>query len=28
VTLAVACGEFLCGEGFDESVVSLSSKKK
>ena len=28
VTFAVACGEFLCGEGFDESVVSLSSKKK
>jgi hypothetical protein len=28
VTFALACGEFLCGEGFDESVVSLSSKKK
>jgi hypothetical protein len=28
VTFAVACGEFLCGEGFDESIVSLSSKKK
>jgi hypothetical protein len=28
VTFAVACGEFLCGEGFQESVVSLSSKKK
>jgi len=28
VTFAVACGEFLCGEGFDESIVMLSSKKK
>jgi hypothetical protein len=28
VTFAVACGEFLCGEGFDESVVNLSNKKK
>jgi hypothetical protein len=28
VTFALACGEFLCGEGFDESVVSLSNKKK
>jgi hypothetical protein len=28
VTFAVACGEFLCGVGFDESVVSLSAKKK
>jgi len=28
VTFALACGEFLCGVGFDESVVSLSSKKK
>ena len=28
VTFALACGDFLCGEGFDESVVSLSSKKK
>jgi hypothetical protein len=28
VTFALACGDFLCGEGFDESIVSLSSKKK
>lgn len=28
VTFAFACGEFLCGEGFDESVVSLSASKK
>lgn len=28
VTFALACGEFLCGEGFDESIVYLSSKKK
>jgi hypothetical protein len=28
VTFAVACGQFLCGEGFQETVVSLSSKKK
>jgi hypothetical protein len=28
VTFALACGEFLCGEGFDESVVMLSAKKK
>lgn len=28
VTFAVACGEFLCSEGFQETVVSLSSKKK
>lgn len=28
VTFAVACGAFQCGEGFDESIVMLSSKKK
>jgi hypothetical protein len=28
VTFAVACGPFMCGEGFDESVVQLSSGKK
>ena len=28
VTFAVACGEFLCGEGFEETIVSLSSKKR
>jgi hypothetical protein len=28
VTFAVACGEFLCSEGFSETVVSLSGKKK
>lgn len=28
VTFAIACGEFLCGEGFQEAVVSLSGKKK
>ena len=28
VTFAVACGQFLCGEGYDESTVMLSSKKK
>jgi hypothetical protein len=28
VTFALACGEFLCGEGFEETIVFLSSKKK
>jgi len=28
VTFALACGEFLCGEGFQETIVSLSAKKK
>jgi hypothetical protein len=28
VTFAVACGAFQCGEGFDESIVMLSAKKK
>lgn len=28
VTFALACGVFQCGEGFDESVVQLSSGKK
>ena len=28
VTFAVACGTFQCGEGFDESTVSLSASKK
>ena len=27
VTFAFACGEFLCGVGFDESVVQLKGKK-
>jgi hypothetical protein len=28
VTFALACGQFLCGEGFQESVVYLSAKKQ
>jgi hypothetical protein len=28
VTFAVACGEFLCSEGFEETVVMLSAKKR
>ncbi len=27
VSFAIACGEFLCGEGFDERVVQLKGKK-
>ena len=27
VSFGVACGEFLCGEGFDERVVQLKGKK-
>jgi hypothetical protein len=27
VTFAVACGTFSCGEGFDESIVTLSGRK-
>ena len=28
VAFAVACGEFQCGEGFQEAVVSLSGKRR
>jgi hypothetical protein len=28
LTFAIACGTVFCGEGFDESVVNLSGKKK
>ena len=27
VSFGVACGEFLCGEGFDEKIVQLKGKR-